>query len=62
VPGYRVTLPGPSFEIRVIFYPASNSGVERPTILVGSGYDGAQEDLLHYMGFEVLSRLQFRYL
>lgn len=55
MPGYRVTLPGPGFEIPVIFYPASNDEVERPTILVGRGYDGAQEDLLHYIDFEVLS-------
>ncbi|KUJ17133.1 2,6-dihydropseudooxynicotine hydrolase [Mollisia scopiformis] len=56
VPGYRITLPGPEFQIPVIFYPASNDDVERPTILVGSGYDGAQEESLHYMGFEALSR------
>lgn len=51
-----MTLPGPDFEIPVIFYPAPNCEGRRPTILVGNGYDGAQEDSLHYIGFEVLSR------
>jgi hypothetical protein len=47
VPGYRATLPGPGFDIPIIFYPAPNDDIKRPTILVGSGYDGAQEDSLH---------------
>ncbi|KAF4634648.1 hypothetical protein G7Y89_g3467 [Cudoniella acicularis] len=56
VPGYRITVPSDGFEIPVIFYPASDSDEKRPTLLVGTGYDGAQEDLLHFMGFEALSR------
>ncbi|TVY73561.1 20-hydroxy-prefusarin hydrolase FUS2 [Lachnellula suecica] len=56
VPGYRVNITGPGFSVPIIFYPASNDGVERPTALAGTGYDGSQEDLLHTLGFEILSR------
>ena len=58
VPGKRVTLQGNGFQIPVIFYspPNSNGNESRPTILVGSGYDAAQEDTLHSVGFEILAR------
>ena len=55
VPGYRITLPGPGFEIPVIFYPASKDS-KKPTILAGTGYDGSQEEIIHEIGHEVLSR------
>jgi hypothetical protein len=58
VPGKRFNITGNGFEIPVIFYgaPDSNCHKPRPTLLVGSGYDAAQEDSFHYMGFEALDR------
>ena len=58
VPGKRITLQGNGFQIPAIFYspPNSNRNESKPTILVGSGYDAAQEDSLHAVGFEILAR------
>jgi len=68
-PPQRVALNGTNFSVPVYFYPASLltdvvpgvNGKKRdckkiPTVLVGTGYDGAQEDLYHAIGREVLAR------
>ncbi|MCJ1329470.1 hypothetical protein MMC10_006150 [Thelotrema lepadinum] len=54
IPGERLVIQGPGFDIPVIFYSAGN--LSAPTLLVGSGYDAAQEDTLHEIGFYVLAR------
>ena len=58
VPGKRINIQGNGFQIPAIFFsqPNSNPNESRPTILVGSGYDAAQEDSLHSVGFEILAR------
>lgn len=58
VPGKRINIQGNGFEIPIIFYGPENSQYDesKPTILVGSGYDAAQEDSLHSVGFEILAR------
>lgn len=48
VPGRRVTLQADNFTIPAIYYPASHEPTpSRPTIIMGSGYDGGQEELFH---------------
>lgn len=58
VPGERINIQGNGFQIPAIFFspPNSNPNESRPTILVGSGYDAAQEDTLHAVGFPILAR------
>ena len=54
IPGERLSIPGPGFDIPAIFYSAGKPSA--PTLLVGSGYDAAQEDTLHEIGFYILAR------
>jgi len=58
VPGKRIMLQGNGFQIPAIFYSPPHSDCNEPktTIIVGNGYDAAQEDSLHEIGFEVLDR------
>ncbi|CAK7231342.1 hypothetical protein SCUCBS95973_007878 [Sporothrix curviconia] len=58
--GERVTLPSAdgTFEIPCIYYRAAgaNATHPRPTVILGNGYDGAQEEMLHATGFDALAR------
>ena len=57
IPGERVNATtSDGFYVPVIFYKASRSRQRRPTILVGNGYDGAQEDSYHMACTEILAR------
>ncbi|CAK7210763.1 hypothetical protein SBRCBS47491_000889 [Sporothrix bragantina] len=60
IPGQRVTLKSAdgSFEIPCIYYKAAgaNATHPRPTVILGNGYDGAQEEMLHATGFDALDR------
>ncbi|KAI1488139.1 alpha/beta-hydrolase [Biscogniauxia mediterranea] len=57
VPGERVTIKGPGFDIPIIFWKADrHDGTPAPTLLLGSGYDAPQEETYHQLGREVLSR------
>ncbi|KAI5923248.1 alpha/beta-hydrolase [Camillea tinctor] len=57
VPGERVTLKGPGFDIPVIFWKATRQdGCPAPTIILGNGYDAPQEETYHQLGREILSR------
>ncbi|KAI4221159.1 MAG: hypothetical protein LQ349_007914 [Xanthoria aureola] len=48
VPGQRLQIPADNFTVEALWFPVSNSSdVSRPTIILGNGYDGAQEDLYH---------------
>ncbi|KAK0773654.1 hypothetical protein LTR59_015201 [Friedmanniomyces endolithicus] len=57
-PGQRMTIPAQGFDIPVIFYAAdqSSANVKRKTIIMGNGYDAAQEELMHFFIFPALSR------
>ncbi|KAI8959593.1 2,6-dihydropseudooxynicotine hydrolase [Daldinia sp. FL1419] len=55
IPGERINLQGKGFEIPAIFYRSGKPG-PRPTLLMCSGYDGAQEELYHQMGLAALER------
>jgi pimeloyl-ACP methyl ester carboxylesterase len=56
IPGERLLLKGEGFNVPAIFFRAANDGKPRPTLLIVSGYDGSQEELLHAFGFEALQR------
>ncbi|KAB8226932.1 alpha/beta hydrolase family protein [Aspergillus alliaceus] len=64
-PPQKVELDGGRFKIPVYFYPApkpshanvtGGKGKRVPTVVVGTGYDGAQQDLYHAQGQEILAR------
>ena len=62
VPGKRVNITTKSgFYVPAIFYGAKNDGANnyasrKPTFIIGSGYDGYQEELYHEMVKPVLDR------
>ncbi|KAF4617999.1 hypothetical protein G7Y89_g15006 [Cudoniella acicularis] len=59
VPGVRKTLPGDGFEIPTIFYGVEGrdgKSIRRPTIILGNGYDGSQEEMYHMIGKGALER------
>ncbi|CAI6311830.1 unnamed protein product [Periconia digitata] len=57
-PGERLLLKGSDFDIPAIFYPAAQGATTtpKPTIILGNGFDGSQEELLHAFGFAALER------
>lgn len=55
VPGERMLLKGEGFDVPAIFYGATGEG-QKPTIIIGSGFDGAQEEVMHASGFAALER------
>ena len=59
-PGQRVQVPSAdgSFKIETTLYlaPGASAANPRPTIIVSSGFDGAQEEMLHVCGIAGLER------
>jgi pimeloyl-ACP methyl ester carboxylesterase len=57
-PGQRLLLKGEGFDIPAIFYPTApdDTATPKPTIILGNGFDGSQEELLHGFGFAALER------
>jgi hypothetical protein len=59
IPGRRVRIPaiGANFTIEGIWYAASESKHKKlPTLIIGNGYDAAQEDSYHYFVAAALAR------
>lgn len=58
IPGQRVTLKGDGFDVIGIYYQTQvgHSSDPKPTLILGNGYDGAQEEMLHVCGFAALER------
>ena len=60
VPGYRVSLPADGFETIGIYFgvDAANAtdAPKRPTLLLGNGYDGWQEDSYHWVARSFLDQ------
>lgn len=61
IPGERVNVSaisekGVKFTVPITFYKAERDCTNVPTLLVGNGYDAAQEDSYHYIGLEALAR------
>lgn len=56
-PAHRIQLPADNFTIEAIWYaPNDDNSTQRPTIILGNGYDGAQEDLYHTVVVPALAR------
>ena len=60
-PGERFTVKAHSpsigdLEAIGIFYKAKSGDEKTPTVIVGTGYDGTQEELYHEIGREILAR------
>lgn len=58
IPGKRVNITTPSgFYVPAIYYKAAGPvEVQRPTIIIGGGYDGGQEELYHQVAKAALER------
>ncbi|KAH8809274.1 Alpha/Beta hydrolase protein [Xylogone sp. PMI_703] len=57
IPGKRILLKGEGFDIPAIYYAASaDNSKPRPTVIMGNGFDGSQEEMLHSCGFAALER------
>ncbi|KZF21248.1 alpha/beta-hydrolase [Xylona heveae TC161] len=62
IPGKRITLKAHGFEVPTIFYESwiTPAGLDpkapRPAIVIGNGFDGAQEESMHFNGFAALER------
>ncbi|RBQ68955.1 hypothetical protein FVER14953_10798 [Fusarium verticillioides] len=55
VPGKRIELQADNFTVPAIFFKTDKPG-RRPTVILGTGYDGSMEDLYHTMGEALLQR------
>jgi hypothetical protein len=55
-PYKRDVISTPDFDIPVIWYTPSHEEEQRPTIIMGGGYDGSQEELYHSHGVAALDR------
>lgn len=57
IPGQRLTIPTSDFNIEAIWYCASTDlNTKRPTMIIGNGYDGSQEDMYHTLVVPALAR------
>lgn len=56
VPGENCTIAGPNYDIPYYFFKATESQKKLPTLVVGTGYDGPQQQVWHQLGQEALSR------
>ncbi|KAI1847735.1 hypothetical protein JX266_006230 [Neoarthrinium moseri] len=57
IPGELYSVSGPSYDIPGYFFKANaGNATKLPTIVVGSGYDAAQEDSWHALGKEATDR------
>jgi alpha-beta hydrolase superfamily lysophospholipase len=56
IPGKRFEIEASEFKIPAILYKADKEDKPRPTLLMCNGYDGSQEEMLHFYGFAALER------
>lgn len=54
-PGERMMLKADGFEVPAIYYSCGD-GEKRPTLILGNGYDGSQEELYHFFVQSALER------
>ena len=55
--GKRIDLKADGYTVPIIYLKASPTGDKpRPVIIIGNGYDGAMEEMLHINGFAALQR------
>ncbi|KJZ73322.1 hypothetical protein HIM_07326 [Hirsutella minnesotensis 3608] len=56
-PGKRLTIRTPDFDVPATWYtPAGQHARQLPTIIMGNGYDGSQEELYHVIGAAAIER------
>ncbi|KAK7432931.1 hypothetical protein QQZ08_000402 [Neonectria magnoliae] len=55
-PNHRLTLSTPDFDIPAIWFTPDDVVKQRPTIILGNGYDGSQEEMYHVVGAAALER------
>lgn len=56
IPASSPNIPGGDFYVPTRIFKAQPGNERLPTIIVGTGYDGSQEDLYHEIGVEILER------
>jgi dienelactone hydrolase len=57
MPGRKVAIPSrENFTIPAYFFPGGEKGKKRPTLVLGSGYDGTQEEMWHLTGKAAVER------
>ncbi|KAJ5126316.1 hypothetical protein N7448_005620 [Penicillium atrosanguineum] len=56
IPGERLILQADGFNVHGIFFRADHRSGPKPTLILGNGFDGAQEEMLHVVGFAALER------
>ncbi len=56
IPGKKITIEADNFTIPAYYFNAGTSSNKRPTIIIGGGYDGGQEELYFQMGQAALER------
>jgi pimeloyl-ACP methyl ester carboxylesterase len=58
IPGERVRIPATegNFTIEAVWYASENKDAKAPTLIVGNGYDAAQEDSFHVYCVPALAR------
>ncbi|CAG9945827.1 unnamed protein product [Clonostachys rosea f. rosea IK726] len=57
VPGERIQIPADNFTVEAIWYSASpDNSTKRPTLIIGNGFDAAQEDIYHTLAAHALAR------
>lgn len=47
IPGQRIQIPADNFTVEAIWFSSSLENSSRPTLILGNGYDAAQEDMYH---------------
>jgi pimeloyl-ACP methyl ester carboxylesterase len=47
IPGQRIQISAENFTVEAIWYSPSRENSKRPTLILGNGYDAAQEDMYH---------------
>ncbi|KZZ98836.1 2,6-dihydropseudooxynicotine hydrolase [Moelleriella libera RCEF 2490] len=55
-PGQRFTVRTPNFDVPCIWLTPNYEVRQRPTIIMGNGFDGSQEEMLHVAGLAALER------
>ncbi|KHN98656.1 2,6-dihydropseudooxynicotine hydrolase [Metarhizium album ARSEF 1941] len=55
-PGTRFNIKTPEFDVPCIWMTPDHEVKQRPTIIMGNGYDGSQEEMYHVAGLAALER------
>lgn len=56
IPGENCSLSGSQYDIPYYFFKAKQGEERLPTLVVGTGYDGPQQEVWHQLGQEALNR------